>query len=85
MIVNSYSLLDTKTGLYSMPWFFAHDAQAMRAVNELARDKNTTVGNYPADYVLYRIGLFDDNTGECQTVAPYNMGSVAAISGALSE
>jgi len=79
MIINAYSLLDTKTGLYAQPWFFHHDVIALRAVQQLGSDKTTQPGMYPNDFVLYKVGLFDDNTGNLAATTPYNMGSIAAL------
>lgn len=79
MVLNGYSLLDVKTGLYSPPFFLAHDVLALRAVLELCSDRNTTPGKYPADYVLYRLGSFDDNTGMVSAGVPVNMGTLAGL------
>jgi len=85
MIYNAYALLDVKTGLYSMPWFFPHDATAFRTVNEVASSKENTVGRYPTDYVLYKVGLFDDNTGHVSPLSPVNMGTAASILASMSD
>ena len=84
MVLNAYSLLDTKTGLYSPPFFLGHDALAMRAVYELSNDKMTTPAKYPDDYVLYRVGIFDDNTGTMGSNIPTNLGAVSALRAAFS-
>lgn len=84
MVLNAYSLLDVKTGLYSPPFFLNHDAQAIRAILELSKDVNTTPAKYPEDYVLYKVGIFDDNVGTMGATSPANMGSVAAILGAFT-
>jgi len=84
MTLYGYSLLDVKTGVYSPAFFLNHDALAMRAVFELGQDKNTTPGKYPDDYVLYKVGVFDDNTGTLGSITPSVMGSVSAILGSFS-
>lgn len=63
MIVNVYSLLDTKVGVHGLPFFFVHDQLAFRAVADLAADLSTTVGRHPADFMLVQLGRFDDGTG----------------------
>jgi len=85
MQFNAYSLLDTKSGLYSAPWFSNHDATAFRQVAELAGDRNSTVGRYPADFVLYRVGLFNDNTADLSSIVPVNLGSVSALFAAMTQ
>lgn len=63
MILNMYSLLDVKVGSYGTPFFMAHDQQAIRAVRELAEQRDNQVARYPADFALYNMGTFDDATG----------------------
>lgn len=80
MLVKAFSLLDTKSGLFSLPWFFPHDANAVRAVRALGLDKATTVGQYPSDYVLYCIGEFDDSVGLLTSpFAPRPLGAVSSL------
>lgn len=84
MVVQAYSLLDTKTGLFSLPWFFAHDQVAIRAVVGLAGDEATTVGKYPSDYVLMCVGEFDDCTGILSSLSPRQLGVVSSLLARLS-
>lgn len=79
MNLRGYSLLDVKTGVYSIPWFFNHDEVALRAVLEIATDLKTTVGKYPEDYVLLCVGEYDDGTGELRALVPRQLGNVAAL------
>ncbi|WNK14562.1 MAG: nonstructural protein [Microvirus sp.] len=83
MILNAYSVLDTKTGIYNLPFFMQLDVQALRAVADLGRNTDTTVGRYPNDYVLVRIGQYDDNTGSMEPHPPVNMGVISAIAAQL--
>lgn len=79
MITKAYCLLDVKAGVFSLPWFFFHDAQVYRAVEELGADKNTTVGKYPEDFVLFCVGSFDDVTGVLERCSPVSMGPVSSL------
>lgn len=82
MLTNAYALLDTKSGIYSAPWFFPHDSYAIRAVVELGRDVTSMVGKYPADFVLCRLGTFDDVVGCLASPVPVvSLGLVAALIG----
>lgn len=74
-----FSLYDTKTGTYSVPFFMNHQASAIRAVIDLASDLNTTVGRHPADYSLCQVGAFDDATGVFEAVQPVPLGSVVGF------
>jgi hypothetical protein len=74
MITQVFSLFDTKAGIYGQPFFMQHVSQAVRAVQDLCSDGETTVGRHPADFTLCRLGQFDDNTGafaaEYQNIGP---------------
>lgn len=80
-MLNGYCVLDVKTGLFSQPVFLIHDQVAVRAFVELSQDKSTTIGKYPADYVLMFVGQFDDNLGMFVPSAPRNLGVISALVG----
>lgn len=63
MLLRVFTLLDTKSGIHSAPFFMAHPGQAIRAVQTVGEDINTTVGRHPADFMLVELGTFDDQTG----------------------
>lgn len=63
MILNAYTLFDTKALVYNTPFFSHNNNSAIRMVADIATDMNTTVGRHPSDYTLYRIGHYDDEKG----------------------
>lgn len=63
MILNAYTFYDIKTRYYSRPFFEVTDAAAVRILSDLVNDPSTQIGRHPADYVLYGIGQFDDQSG----------------------
>lgn len=63
MKLTIYSVYDTAAGLYSRPFFTQTDAEARRSFNDIAMDAEHPIGKHPEDYSLFRIGIFDDNTG----------------------
>lgn len=63
MILNAYTLYDRKALQYHTPFFATADGSAVRSVQDLVADPNTTVGRHPGDYVLYRVGGYDDSSG----------------------
>lgn len=79
MILNAYSLLDVKSGVFSPPFFLIHDSIALRAVSELMTDKTCVPARYPSDFVLYCVGAFDDNLGSFTHLPPRNLGVLSAI------
>lgn len=64
MILNVYTLFDTKALIFNTPFFAFNDGVAKRMCSDLAADINTTVGRHPADYVLYRLGSYADDLGK---------------------
>lgn len=63
MRINAYSLYDRKTLVYHNPFFALTDSAASRIVADIVADPNTSVGRHPNDYVLFRIGTYDDGLG----------------------
>lgn len=60
----AYSVLDKKAATYGTPFFTSHTAHAVRMVQQAANDATTSLGRYPADFALYEIGYFDDQSAE---------------------
>lgn len=63
MILNAYSIYDRKALQYHPPFYASTDGAAVRSLSDLANDPNTSVGRHPGDYVLYRVGQYDDQKG----------------------
>lgn len=59
----AYTLHDVKALQYHPPFFTLNDALAKRMLSEIVQDTNTTIGRHPSDYKLYKIGMYDDQTG----------------------
>ena len=70
MMMNAYSIYDSKVGQYGLPFFSHHHALALRIVVEAANDENTNLSKYPNDYVLFCIGNYDDSNGVLQSNPP---------------
>lgn len=70
MKLNAYTLFDNKALQYHPPFFAATDGSAIRSLNDLVADANTTVGRHPSDYVLYFCGEYDDQLGLFMAAQP---------------
>lgn len=79
MMLMAFSLLDTKTGHFSPPFFMGGRGQAIRAVMELGADMSTTVGRHPGDFSLVQLGQFDDQTGVLTPCHPDVLGVVSSF------
>lgn len=62
-LFNVYTLYDVKAQQYNQPFYFPNHALARRATSELVIDLTTTVGRHPADFKLYYLGHYHDDTG----------------------
>jgi len=79
MITQIFAVYDKKTGVYGQPFTSNHEANASRSVQQAANDVSTSLGQYPADYALYRIGTFDDQNGALCAVVPEHIVEVASL------
>lgn len=70
MIMQAYSIFDLKALHYHLPFFAPNDAVAIRSLGDLVNDPQSRISQHPADYVLYRVGHYDDATGGVQPVSP---------------
>ena len=65
-----FSPFDSKLKVWMNPMFFLHVGQAERAWTVIVNDGNSLPGKHPADFVLYQIGEFDDDTGMVNPISP---------------
>lgn len=63
MTLHAFCIYDRKGTLFHAPFFAVSAGAAVRSFSDLVNDPNTTVGRHPSDYVLYRVGSFDDQSG----------------------
>lgn len=63
MLLNMFTIYDSKTETYSPPFFMRTTGEAVRTFQDLSVDKDTSIGRYPADFTLFEVGTFDDKTG----------------------
>lgn len=70
MLLNCYSIYDRKALVYHPPFFQHADGAAVRMLADLVSDVQTSVGRHPGDYVLYKIGAYDDQKGSMIPLTP---------------
>lgn len=63
MKIMMYSVYDSKTGVFGQPNFLINRGAALRAWQEAANDNQSNIGKYPADFTMFEIGYWDDETG----------------------
>jgi len=63
MILHLYSVMDKAVQAYMTPFFCRSDAEAMRSFADAVSNPEHQFNRHVSDYVLYRVGLFDDAEG----------------------
>lgn len=59
-----YSIYDRKAEIFNTPFFCRNDSVALRSFEDLLKDDRTTVSQHPEDFVLYKLGQFNDENGQ---------------------
>lgn len=70
MMLRAYSIFDNKALVYHQPFFAPTNGAAVRMFQDTANDTNTSIGRHPADYILYCVGHYDDQTGAMSPYSP---------------
>lgn len=71
MKLNAYSIYDKAVQAYARVFFLRTDAEAKRGFTGIALDAEGDIARKPEDYTLFRIGEFDDGTGELVACDPF--------------
>lgn len=64
MLHKVYSIRDSKTEVFNVPFYKVTHGEAERDFRTLANDEKSRLAQYPEDFDLYFIGEYDDNTGK---------------------
>lgn len=64
MILNGYSIYDSKAQYFSPPVFYKHEGDAKREFQHLANHKESQIGKYPTDFCLFVVAYFNDSDGK---------------------
>jgi len=62
--LNIYAVRDNTAERFLSPWVDQSDVNPCRSFVKAQSNKETMIGQYPQEHSLYRLGAFDDNTGE---------------------
>ena len=61
---NIYTIYDSASTHYMRIFQARADGEVFRAFKDMALNKDHEIGAHPEHYSLWRIGTFDDNSGE---------------------
>lgn len=70
-----FCVMDTKTNYFNLPFFQPTVPSGQRLFRNLASDGQSLISRFPADFVLFQIGEFDDELGVVTPCNPINLGS----------
>lgn len=79
MVYMMYSVLDTKSGLYNLPFSAVARGAALRVFGDVCNDPKTSIHAHPEDYNLFEIGTFDDATGEMKAEPLVALGNASSF------
>lgn len=63
MKLNLYSVRDTVAQTFCRPFACVNNGLAIRDFDIAARDPSTQISKTPADFCLFLVGTFDEDTG----------------------
>jgi len=77
---NCYCVFDSIARCFLQPFYAPIDEVALRHFVSAARDQACDIGRNPKDFTLYKIGSFDNSSGEILPLTPIqNLGIAAAL------
>lgn len=82
MIQQIYSVFDEKAQSFHSPFFTTTDGVAVRMMRQTLQDRQTSLAQFPSDFILYRLGEFDVASG---LIAPVQPEQVIRLSALLEE
>lgn len=59
-----FTVYDSKAEGYMNPFYVKSRGEAIRSFTEIANDKSHQIGKYPADFTLFELGEWDENTSK---------------------
>lgn len=73
MKVNLYAVFDTASGVYDGPIPGQSDGTVIRGFTDQAQNPETPIGKHPECYTLFKVGVWNDGTGEVEDVVNTKM------------
>ena len=81
MKVNLFAVYDTASEVYDGPHPAATDGVALRNFRNVARNPDSTVGKNPEYFSIWRVGEWNDATGEVTSVVKECLGHAIDLLG----
>ncbi len=61
--LNVFSIYDKKAQAFFNPFYFHYKGEALRSFEQEINNAQSPLSKYPADFCLYRLGVFNSTTG----------------------
>jgi len=74
MITKIYTVYDSKAEAYLPPFYAPTDGSALRSFETAANTPDHEFNKYSADYTLFHLGTFDDQTATIEHTTPRSLG-----------
>lgn len=68
MVHEMYAIQDVKAAYFLNPWPCRHPNIARREFAEAVKNSNSPMSQFPADYVLYHVGDYDDTCARMRSL-----------------
>jgi len=75
MTLKIFTVYDLKSETYLPPFCMRSKGEALRSWQTIVNDDQSNFSKFPADFTLYEIGSFDDNSGELVYYPRISLGS----------
>lgn len=72
---NVYAIHDGAAGAYLNPIYQHTDGMMIRMFRNAVNDNTHAFGQNPSDYTLFKIGSYDDETGQHTSENPQSLGN----------
>ena len=79
MKLELYSVKDTVAGVWIAPLAMRTRGEALRWFADMANNPKSQFGAHPADYDLFYVGYFDDNTGVIEMDAQMKLATASDL------
>lgn len=75
MLLQIFTIFDSKASAYLPPFYLPQRGMAMRTFADCINDVEHQFSKHPEDYTLMMVGTFDDLSGIAMTTAPESIGN----------
>lgn len=79
MILNVFSIFDSKVEAYMAPFFAPTRGAAIRMFEDAIVNQDGIFSKHSADFTLFHIGHFNDETGHIADFTPISLGNALEI------